>query len=260
MALKRRRNLSKRNTSKVHPIKSIPVVASLLAINVAIFAADEFLKTGIGNHLTLHSWLSPEFMPSQLITYMFVHGGFTHLFFNMFALWMFGPYLERSWGPSRFVIFYLCCGVGAAVLQLWANEFQFNDIYALLISNGLSGPELQIILESGRYYPEQVSVTDETMNKFYGYYHGGLVGASGAIYGLLVAFAVMFPNVKLALIFFPVPVAAKYFVPVLLCLDLAAGITGVTLFSANIAHFAHLGGALIGFLFMIAWRKQVRFF
>ena len=245
----------------VPPLKSIPVVATLLAINISIFAADTWLRTDIGYQLTLHSWLSPDYAASQLITYMFVHGGFMHLFFNMFALWMFGPYLERSWGPNRFLVFYLCCGVGAAVTQLWISEFQFNDIYNALVANGVTEAELNTILETGRYYPEQVGVPEETMNKFYSYYYSGLVGASGAIYGLLVAFAVMFPNVKLMLIFFPAPIPAKYFVPGLLCLDLAAGITGFSLFSgASIAHFAHLGGALIGFLFMLAWRKQIQFF
>ena len=239
-------------------VKTSPVVAALLLINIAIFVADEWLQTGIGDKLTLYSWLSDDYAVTQLVSYMFVHGGFTHLFFNMFALWMFGPYLERVWGSQRFLFFYLCCGIGASLVQLWVNEFQFNQIYQTLLANGVTESDLQAILDTGRYYPAQVGVPEDAMNQFYGYYYSGLVGASGAIYGLLVAFAIMFPNVKLALIFLPVPIAAKYFVPVLLLIDLAAGITGFSLFSVSVAHFAHLGGALIGFLLMMLWWQQRR--
>ena len=186
----------------------------LVFITVVIyFAVQETLYANVLTGFEMFSWQLPNFKPWQLFTHMFLHGDLLHLAFNMFALWSFGRILESIWGVQRFIMFYLVCGLGAAVISQLVDQFIF-------------GP-------------------------FYGY----TVGASGAIYGLLVAFAMMFPNFKIMLIFLPVPISAKYFVPVLLLVDLTAGFTGVSIFGQNIAHFAHLGGALMGFLMVMYYKR-----
>jgi len=137
------------------------------------------------------------------------------------------------------------------------NYFQFNSVYDQLINIGLSASDIQQILETGSYNSQILSVISETdLSEFFATYHTPAVGASGAIYGVLVAFGMMFPNAKLALIFLPVPVAAKYFIPALIALDLFSGVTGFSLFGGGIAHFAHVGGALIGFIIAWYWKQK----
>ena len=187
----------------------------LVLITLAVFFLIQ--QAVSGNALTgleMVSWQSPYFKPWQLLTHVFLHADIVHLAFNMLALWSFGRILEQIWGAQRFLVFYLICGFGAAVISQLVDQF-------------ILGPN-------------------------YGY----TVGASGAIYGLLVAFAMMFPNFKIMLIFLPIPIAAKIFVPVLLLIDLSAGFTGFSIFGHNIAHFAHLGGAFVGF-FMVHYFKRV---
>ncbi len=179
-------------------------------VNVVV---QQALYAGALTGLEMFSWQTRYFQPWQLLTHMFLHGGWAHLAFNMIGLWSFGRVVENVWGAKRFLIFYLVCGVGAAIISQLVDQFVFNQVY------------------------------------------GASVGASGAIYGLLVAFALMFPNFKIILIFLPVPIAAKYFVPVLLLIDLSAGFTGFSIFGQNIAHFAHLGGALIGFVMVQIYRR-----
>lgn len=178
---------------------------------VLIYFVMDAVYAGRLSGFELYPWGSSEFEIWQLISHMFLHGGVSHLAFNMIGLWSFGRVLERVWGGQRFLTFYLICGVGAAILHL-----------------AVSGP------------------------------YSVAVGASGALYGVLVAFAMLFPNFKIMLIFLPIPIAAKYFVPVLLLLDLSAGITGVAIFGQNIAHFAHIGGALAGFLLVTFWLRKSR--
>jgi membrane associated rhomboid family serine protease len=187
----------------------------LVFITVVIyFAVQEGLFAKSMTGFELFAWQSRNFEYWQLVSHIFLHGSLSHLAFNMLALWSFGRILEKVWGAQRFVLFYLFCGVGAAIVS------QLIDHYFL-------GP-------------------------VFGY----TVGASGAIYGLLVAFAMMFPNFKIMLIFLPVPIAAKHFVPVLLLIDLTAGFTGFSIFGQNIAHFAHLGGALMGFLLVHYYKRS----
>ena len=167
--------------------------------------------------LELFNWNLPQHQWYQFLTHIFLHGSELHLFFNMFALWMFGRPIEHALGKQRFLWFYLLCGVGAGLISMLVDEYVIGQIYT-----------------------------------------GAMVGASGAIYGLLVAFAVMFPNFKVMLIFLPVPIAAKYFVPILLLIDLSAGVTGISIFGQNIAHFAHIGGAVIGFVVLQYYRSTAR--
>ena len=173
----------------------------------------------------------------------------------MFGLWMFGQILEKVWGAKKFLIFYLTCGIGAALFYLLIQKLEFNSILASMENAGLIAKD-SIALFSDGMYRTDIPESQKAVQIF----ATPMVGASGAIYGILVAFALLFPNHKLMLIFLPVPIAAKYFVPVLLGLDLFSGVTNINIFGAgNVAHFAHIGGAIVGFLLMLAWRKNTQF-
>lgn len=210
-----------------------PVVKNLLIINVLIFIAQK-VSIGVFNYpleylFALHYWQSDLFKPYQLITSMFMHATIGHIFFNMFALWMFGYMLENIWGPKRFLIFYLVCGVGAAVCFLAAQTFSFQQ----LTEAYMNGQVPAIAVKRFLYEP--------------------VLGASGAIFGILVAFGVMFPNSLIYLYFF-VPIKAKWFVIGYIALELWMSIQQNP--GDNVAHFAHLGGALFGFILMKIWGKH----
>jgi membrane associated rhomboid family serine protease len=189
---------------------------------------------------------------------MFLHGGLSHLFFNMFALVSFGSILEREWGTGRFLVFYLLCGLGAGLVQTGVSWYEFSGLHTRLIAAGLSASDISTLLVNGGGQLPADPAVKATLIELYQVYAVPMLGASGAIYGLLVAFGFLHPNAKLALMFVPVPIAAKFFIPGLLLLDLFSGLTGFSLFGAGIAHYAHLGGALIGFLLMLLWRNRRR--
>ncbi|MGB5263836.1 MAG: rhomboid family intramembrane serine protease, partial [Lutimonas sp.] len=148
-------------------------------------------------------------------------------------------------------------GIGAGIIYTLVNYYQFNGVYQDLLQIGLSEGDIQQMLLSGQYNSNILTqITEKQISNFYQIYHTPAVGASGAIYGVLVAFGMSFPNAKLALIFLPVPISAKYFIPVLIALDLFSGVTGFSLFGGGIAHFAHVGGAIIGFAIMQYWKKN----
>ena len=234
---------------------TLNTVITLVAINTLLF----FASTSVSNLtdlLALYFPLNPNFSPWQFVSHMFMHGGVTHLLFNMLALWMFGSYLENIWGGKRFLIFYFICGVGAAAIYTAINYYQFNAVYEVLRGTGLSAFDIQSMIDKSEY-PSNILSEDQAMDLI-GIFNTPMVGASGAIYGVLVAFAFNFPNHKLMLIFLPYPIAAKYFVPVLISLDLFSGVTGFSIFGGGVAHFAHVGGAIIGFLMMVYWRKKLR--
>jgi len=227
------------------------VVKMLLIINVIIYFGTTMLPAEVRDWLVLYFPLSDHFKPVQLVTHMFNHGGPMHLFFNMFGLFMFGPPLETQWGPKKFLFFYLVCGFGAAALHILVGYFEYYQAIALLTPE-----QIDIVINEGRdvlwnrenYKLEAMGNLNRTLNVY-------ALGASGALYGILVAYGMNYPNAKLALIFFPVPVAAKYFIPGLLLLDIIGGFGGFSIFSLGIAHFAHIGGALTGFLLIMYWRK-----
>lgn len=171
---------------------------------------------------------------------------------NMYALWAFGTPLEHLWGVKRFILFYFASGIGASIVYSAVNLYRFKQYSAEFLAAGISGERMEQVLQTDwRSLRAAGSVSVEQIREFWLLFHIPAVGASGAVYGILVAFAMLFPNAKLALIFFPVPIAAKYFIPVLIALDLFSGVTGVSIFGGGIAHFAHVGGALIGFLLML---------
>lgn len=230
---------------------TINAVIILIGINILVFFASNSIE--LTPLLALFFPENPNFGIWQFVTHMFMHGGLTHLLFNMFALWMFGTHLERIWGSKRFVIFYFACGIGAAMIYTAVNYYQFNHIYGLLADTGLSQFDIQVMIDKSSY-PSNI-INEDQARELIGTFYTPMVGASGAIYGVLVAFAFNFPNNKLMLIFLPYPIAAKYFVPALISLDLFSGVTGFSIFGGGVAHFAHVGGAIIGFLMMIYWRK-----
>ena len=237
-----------------------PVVLALIAINGVVFGLGA-LMPDLGNTILSHGALffpkNDAFHIWQLFSYMFLHGSFAHILFNMFALASFGAPLTMVWGWRRFLIFYFATGIGAALIYTAVNYYQFSAAYAVLLEAGFRADSIASLLETFKTDPTLAAkVPRETMESLLGIYHSKAVGASGAIYGILVAFGVLFPNAKLSLIFLPIPIAAKYFIPVLVLLDLFSGLTGFSLFGAGIAHFAHVGGAVIGFLIMLYWKKN----
>ncbi|PWG04757.1 rhomboid family intramembrane serine protease [Polaribacter aquimarinus] len=231
-------------------------IKHLIIINVILFVAPQLLQLDFSNILALHFPKNEHFGIWQYVTHMFMHGSFPHILFNMYGLWAFGGPLEQMWGKKKFVFFYFSAGLGAAIIYTLVNYYQFNGIYELFINAGLNPSEIISILESAKTSDSRVveNITQEQFDKIIGLYNTKAVGASGAVYGVLVAFGMYFKDAKLALIFFPVPIAAKYFIPIILAFDLFFGMTKYSV--GNIAHFAHIGGALIGFLIAWYWKKN----
>jgi len=221
---------------------SMPVaVKNLLIINVIMFLATILLQNqdiNLNFKLGLYYFDSPNFHPYQIVSHMFMHGGIGHIFFNMFALWMFGSALENIWGPKRFLLYYFATGLGAAFLLLATNAFQVYQLTGGITVN-LANPGVS---------------TQEAFNSLSMIYSTPTIGASGAVFGLLLAFGMFFPNTKLMLIFFPVPIKAKYFVMMYGAAELFLGFGRIQ--GDNIAHFAHVGGMLFGFIIIKIWQHS----
>lgn len=215
-----------------------PVVKNLLIINIVCFIGSLIYKDAPGLFGVFYPD-SPFFKIWQPITYMFMHSNenFGHIFFNMFALVMFGPVIEQIFGSKRFLNYYLICGLGALVLQYGVQAIEVYNILGTVRASTVSNDVLYAI-NGGDI---------ETINSIY---KTPMVGASGAIYGLLLAFGYFFPNRELMLIFVPVPVKAKYFIPILIVIELVLAFTQS---GSSIAHLAHVGGALFGYLLIKAW-------
>jgi len=232
-------------------------VKHLIILNVIFFAADQLLGFNLDSYLALYFPKNEHFGIWQYVSHMFMHGSFMHILFNMYALWAFGSPLEQMWGRNKFLFFYFSAGLGAGLIYTAVNYFQFSGIYNELVNSGLQPEAIQNLLQTGRYNPDILNqVSEQKITELFQIYNTPAVGASGAIYGVLVAFGMTFPDAKLALIFLPVPIAAKYFIPVLIAIDLFSGVTGFSIFGGGIAHFAHVGGALIGFILMKYWQKN----
>jgi membrane associated rhomboid family serine protease len=229
-----------------------PVVKNIIFINVLMLLADFAAKSAFGIDLTkilgLYFPKSEQFMPVQIATHMFMHGGFWHIFFNMYALYIFGQVLENVWGPKRFFIFYIVCGLGAALTHETVIAFQYNHL-----AQSLSPENLQLVLNEGTaYFNKGQAFVDPTMQSLQKLLNTPTVGASGAIFGVLLAFGVLFPNTQLMLLFPPIPIKAKYFVLIYGAIELVLAVTQP---GSNIAHAAHLGGMLFGYLLIRYWRK-----
>lgn len=230
-------------------------VIILIAINVVMFVLINSLGLIPQEIFALYFPQNSNFGIWQFVSYLFLHGSFAHILFNMYALWAFGSVLEQNWGKKKFLIFYFISGVGAAVVYTLVNYYQFEVIYEQLVKLGLDAGDIQAILNSGSVNANLLNSISETkLQAFFSIYYSPAVGASGAIYGILIAFAITYPNIKLALIFLPIPIYAKYFVPTIIAIDLFFGLTKYSV--GNIAHFAHIGGALFGLLVMLWWRHE----
>jgi membrane associated rhomboid family serine protease len=228
------------------------VVKNLLIINGLFFLATITLD-GMGfdmYHLFgLHQFQSDDFMPHQLVTHIFMHGNLTHLIFNMFALWMFGKVLENVWGGKRFLIYYMITGLGAAIIHLGVSQYEIMSLQAQISTTDLSR-----LLDDGKYILENnQNYTNPIMGKLNLLIHTPTVGASGAVFGVLLAFGMLFPN-ALLYIYLAIPIKAKYFVILYGILELYAGISNNP--ADNVAHFAHLGGMIFGFLLIKYWKKS----
>ena len=237
-------------------MRSLPdIVKQLIIINVLFFLGSMSLGNTAYDLLALHYPHNPKFAPWQVVTHMFMHGSINHILFNMFGLWMFGGTLAQMWGRNKFLFFYLSTGLGAAALQLGINYFQISTVVEQLVEAGYSATVLTETLQSGQYNTSWLNVISQTeLSQLLTSFNMSMVGASGALYGILVAFAFLFPNTELMIIFLPIPIKAKYFVPILLASDLFFGFSSYSL--GPIAHFAHLGGAVTGFIMMWYWKKQ----
>lgn len=237
-------------------MRSLPdIVKQLIIINVLFFLGSMRLGNAAYDLLALHYPQNPKFAPWQVVTHMFMHGSINHILFNMFGLWMFGGTLAQMWGRNKFLFFYLSTGLGAAALQLGINYFQISTIMGQLVEAGYSATALTETLQSGQNNTALSNVISQAeLSQLLTSFNMSMVGASGALYGILVAFAFLFPNTELMIIFLPIPIKAKYFVPILLASDLFFGFSSYSL--GPIAHFAHLGGAVTGFIMMWYWKKQ----
>ena len=231
-------------------------VKFLIIINVLFFIGSYFTN-GLAERLfALYYFENPNFQFWQPLTSMFMHGGLFHILFNMYALWAFGSALEMRWGQKKFLFFYFSAGLGSALIYSIVNYYffhaGFNEIVALGSPTADVWSMFNNTLTPGSYR-EILGVDFEVLQRSFSAWNIPALGASGAVYGVLVAFGIMFPNVELMLMFLPVPVKAKYFIPGLIVLDLVLGISGAP---TGIAHFAHIGGALFGFIMAWYWKKN----
>lgn len=218
-----------------------PVVKNLLIINCICFLPYIVLGENkyddvVVRNFGLYYFDSHQFRVWQLLTYMFLHGGYMHILFNMFVLFSFGPILEYAIGPVKFFNLYFICGIGAALIQMLAQAVEVHSM-----TGGFTLPHFNL---------NDPSIPD----KLQAIYYGPTIGASGAIFGVVVAFAMLYPNLELMLLFIPVPIKAKYLIPVYIVIELVSGFGQFS--GDNVAHFAHLGGALLGFIMIKIWRYR----
>jgi membrane associated rhomboid family serine protease len=251
-----------------------PVVKNILILNGIMFLAMEVFKSrfniDLNDLLGLHYPTSEKFHWYQFLTYMFMHANFPHILFNMFAVWTFGYVLENYWGPKRFIIFYVVTAVGAAATQLFYTAYQLHAIdmaiananpesYLALMHRYYSGPGVMEVYDAWKNNvqstPSAIDVAMRDMTEIrMSIINSPVVGASGALFGILLAFGMLFPNTELIMLFFPIPIKAKYMVMIYGGIELFSGVSQVQ--GDMIAHFAHLGGMLFGFILIKIWQKD----
>lgn len=231
-----------------------PVTRHLLLINIVLWLATLVLQRTSGIDLVgmfgLHFWKGSEFKIWQFFTYMFLHdpNGISHILFNMFMLWMFGTLIERVLGSKRYLFFYISCGLGAALLQELIFQFTWQNTLMSLV-NAPAGTVVDDVIKAANS-----GLTNFTMDDFFNGHLGGLpvsIGASGALFGILLAVAMFFPNLPLLIFFIPIPIKAKWVVIGMAVLSLYFGLSGI---QPNIGHYAHLGGMIAGFFIIMYWK------
>jgi membrane associated rhomboid family serine protease len=228
------------------------VTKNLLIINVlCFFGAVVAQRYGISlnNVGGMHFFLSPDFNVAQLVSYMFLHANFEHIFFNMFAVWMFGRTLEMVWGPKRFLIYYMICGIGAGLVQELISAIEYFTLTSSMPAEAVETVlrEGSSILQSGmNYVDSRMAELNIAVNR-------STVGASGAVYGILLAFGMLFPNSQMYVFPIPFPIKAKFFVIGYAVIELVLGMSRT---ADGVAHFAHLGGMIFGFLLIMYWKKN----
>lgn len=231
------------------------VVKNIIMINVLMLLAYYVVNNTLGYNLNeilgLYFPKSESFKPVQILTHMFMHANFWHLFFNMYALFIFGQVLENVWGPKRFLIYYLVCGLGAALVHESVIAFEYKGVI-----EKLSPDSIQTVVSDGAAYLKEGKVfTDQAMQGLQLLLYTPTVGASGAVFGILLAFGVLFPNTQLMLLLPPIPIKAKWFVLIYGGIELYLAFTQP---GSNIAHAAHLGGMLFGYILIRFWRKTTK--
>ena len=246
-----------------------PVVKNLLILNglmfLATFIVQDRFHFDLTDYLGLHYYKSPLFKPYQFISHIFMHGNLGHIFSNMFALWMFGTALERIWGGKKFLLYYLVTALGAGILHMGVTTYEMielqkdadvvinsptHDHFLDFLGKHASARDIRNSNPNNMEIPEVNFVTEYVDLKR----DVATVGASGAVFGLLLAFGVLFPNTELIMLFFPVPIKAKYFVALYGLFELFQGLQNNP--TDNVAHFAHLGGMLFGFILLFIWRRN----
>ena len=232
-------------------------VKHLLIVNVLFFIATSLYGDQMYEWFALWFLKNEYFQVWQIVTHMFMHGGFAHIGFNMFALWMFGGPVEQYLGKNRFLFLYFSAGLGAALFQVGFYYFSYLPLYSELIDSGLVGDQIVQMLTSNQGIQGLTQEQLYNLKEMFPIYNASMVGASGCIMGVLAAFGVMNPNAELMLIFLPIPVKAKYFIPGIILLDVISAVTGQSFFSpSNTAYMAHVGGAIVGFIIMWYWKKN----
>jgi hypothetical protein len=229
-----------------------PVVKNLLIINILVWffmaiipAADQ----GLNKYLALYYFSSPAFQPYQLFTYMFLHGNFMHLFFNMFALFIFGKTIEMAMGSARFLFYYVTCGICAALVQMGVFAIYIHNLEGIMPADVVQ----QVVEQGYGILQRGYNYTDPDCAALNAFINTPMVGASGAIYGVLLAFGFLFPNIPVYLFFIPVPIKSKWLIIGYFVIELLYGVSGS---ADGVAHFAHLGGMIFGFLILLYWRKK----
>ena len=231
------------------------IITQLLVINLIFYIGSQFSYDLSRDIFSLFYFENDKFLYSQLVTHMFMHGDTSHILFNMFGLWMFGTPLEQMWGKQKFIFYYLSAGLGAVLIQTLVYHYDVIAVSQILIENGLTKLDVNSFYETGRLSNSIIqSVGEERLYSSIQSFRAVMVGASGALYGILVGFAMLFPNVQLMLLFPPIPIKAKFLVPLLILFDLFFGFTSYSV--GPIAHFAHIGGAITGFVMMWYWKKN----
>lgn len=235
------------------------VIKNLVILNALMFLVRMVEPLGLSWHqmddlLGLHHFSSPLFRPWQVITHMFMHGGFAHLAFNMLGLYMLGPRVEYRWGSKRFFLYYMLCGVGAAALYMGWQSLDARQAMAALSAEDIT--MLKDYVVKGAQEGMSYSFKEPDVQRVYSLFNTGMVGASGALFGVLTAFGMLYPNVELMLLFFPMPIKAKWFVLLYGAIELFSGVAEFK--GDNVAHFAHLGGMVAGFLLVKIFERGRR--